>query len=216
MKRDGRILPLAVLASGRGSNFAAIMRAIEGGRLSARVVVLVSDKPNAPVLTLARGFGVPARVIEPRSYGSQKEYEEALARGCLEHGAEAVALAGFMRLLSTTFLSYFPDRVLNIHPALLPAFPGLHAQKQALDYGVRISGCTVHFVDEGMDSGPIILQAAVPVWPDDTEETLAERILKEEHRIYPEALQLLAEGRLRIEGRRVLIEKKGQRFGFER
>lgn len=199
-------LQLGVLASGRGSNFAAIMRAIEGGRLDARVNVLISDQPQAPVLSLARGLGVPVEVIIPRQFASKGEFENALALKCLEFQVEVVALAGFMRLLSDNFLAHFPQRVINIHPALLPAFPGLNAQKQAIDYGVRFSGCTVHLVDEGMDSGPIIMQAVVPVEPDDDEHTLAERILKEEHRLYPQALQLIAEDRLIIRDHRVYIK----------
>lgn len=200
-------LRLGVLASGRGSNFAAIMRAIEGGRLNARVTVLISDQPQAPALSLARGFGVPAEVISPRQFAGKSEFEDALAQTCQEFQVEVVVLAGFMRLLGARFLSHYPQRVINIHPALLPAFPGLNAQKQAVDYGVRFSGCTVHLVDEGMDSGPIIMQAVVPVEPDDDEHTLADRILKEEHRLYPQALQLMAEDRLIIKNRRVYIKK---------
>lgn len=199
-------LRLGVLASGRGSNFAAIMRAIEGGRLNARVEVLISDQPQAPALSLARGFGVPVVVLPPKSFASRVDYENELAHQCAEYGVEVVALAGFMRLLTGTFLAHYPQRVVNIHPALLPAFPGLDAQQQALEYGVRFSGCTVHLVDEGMDSGPIILQAVVPVEPNDDEHALAERILKAEHQLYPQALQLMAEKRLRVEGRQVYID----------
>jgi len=200
-------LRLGVLASGRGSNFGAIMRAIAGGRLNAQVTVLISDKPQAPVLSLARGFGVPVQVIQPQDFASKMDFEKELARQCAEHKVEVVALAGFMRLLTATFLGHYPQRVVNIHPALLPAFPGLDAHGQAIAYGVRFSGCTVHLVDEGMDSGPIIMQAVVPVEPTDDEHTLAERILHEEHRIYPQALQLMAEGKIRIEGRRVYIKE---------
>lgn len=200
-----KTLQLGILASGRGSNFAAIMRAIEGGRLNAQVKVLISDQPQAPALSLARGFGVPTEVVLPRDFANKQDFESELARRCLQHGVEVVALAGFMRLLTNTFLVYFPQRVFNIHPALLPAFPGLNAHQQALDYGVRFSGCTVHLVDEGMDSGPIIMQAIVPVLPNDDEHTLAERILKEEHWLYPEVLQLMATGRLEVKGRRVYI-----------
>ncbi|MGE5381037.1 MAG: phosphoribosylglycinamide formyltransferase [Methylocystaceae bacterium] len=200
-------LRLGVLASGRGSNFAAIMRAIEGGRLNARVAVLISDQPQAPALSLARGFGVPAEVISPRQFADKSQFEDALAQACQKFQVEVVVLAGFMRLLGAGFLSRYPQRVVNIHPALLPAFPGLNAQKQAVEYGVRFSGCTVHLVDEGMDSGPIIMQAAVPVEPDDDEHTLAERILKEEHRLYPQALQLMADNRLIIRDRRVYIKE---------
>lgn len=199
-------LRLGVLASGRGSNFASIMRAIEGGRLNARVTVLISDQPQAPALSLARGFGVPTEVIQPRNFASKVDFENELARQCAEHQVEVVVLAGFMRLLTATFLAHYPQKVVNIHPALLPAFPGLNAQGQAIAYGVRFSGCTVHLVDEGMDSGPIILQAVVPVEANDDEDTLSNRILQEEHRLYPEALQLIAEGKLKIDGRRVYIK----------
>lgn len=200
-------LRLGVLASGRGSNFASIMRAIEGGRLNARVKVLISDQPQAPALSLARGFGVPTEVIQPRNFASKVDFESELARQCAEHQVEVVVLAGFMRLLTATFLAHYPQKVVNIHPALLPAFPGLNAQGQAIAYGVRFSGCTVHLVDEGVDSGPIILQAVVPVEENDNESTLSNRILQEEHRLYPEALQLIAEGKLKIDGRRVYIKE---------
>lgn len=203
--RHGSKLRLAVLASGRGSNFEAICQAIDEGRLDAQVVVLISDNPNAPALERARKRGIKDVYINPRAFVSRDEYEKALVRTCQEAGTDIVVLAGYMRLLGKTFLSAYHLRTVNIHPALLPAFPGLHAQKQALEYGVRFSGCTVHFVDEGVDTGPIILQAVVPVYFNDTVETLEARILKEEHRIYPEALQLIAEGRVVVEGRRVRI-----------
>lgn len=198
-------LPIAVLVSGRGTNLQAILDAINEGWLTARVVVVISDNPRAYALERAKAAGVPAFTLLPADFANKEEYEENLVRLCKEHGAEAVALAGYMRILGAKFLQAFPSRVVNIHPSLLPSFPGLRAQKQALEYGVRYSGCTVHFVDEGVDSGPIILQAVVPVLPDDTEESLSERILLQEHRLYPRALQLLAEGRLVIEGRRVKI-----------
>lgn len=203
--QPGTKLRLAVLASGRGSNFEAICQAIDEGRLDARVVVLISDKPDALALERARKRGIKALYIDPGLYTSRDEYEKALVKACQEAEADLVVLAGYMRLLGKTFLSEYSLRTVNIHPALLPAFPGLHAQKQALEYGVRFSGCTVHFVDEGVDTGPIILQAVVPVYFDDTVETLEVRILKEEHRIYPQALQLIAEGRVVVEGRRVRI-----------
>jgi len=198
-------LAIAVLVSGRGTNLQAILDAIKEGRLTARVVAVVSDNPRAYALERAQKAGVPAFTLLPADFSSKEEYEEALVQLCKQQGAEAVALAGYMRILGPKFLQAFPSRVVNIHPSLLPSFPGLRAQKQALDYGVRYSGCTVHFVDEGVDSGPIILQAVVPVLPEDTEESLSERILLQEHRLYPKALQLLAEGRLLIEGRRVKI-----------
>lgn len=197
-----------MLASGRGSNLQAILNAIAENRLFARVVVVVSDNPQAKALERARIARVPARVLKPSDYSSQSEYDRALAECCLEYRAQVVALAGYMRLLGPDFLAKFPQRVVNIHPSLLPAFPGLRAQEQAICYGVRYSGCTVHFVDEGIDTGPIILQAVVPVLPDDTEQTLSERILVQEHQIYPRALQLIAEGRLLVEGRRVYFVEK--------
>ncbi|MDI3280838.1 MAG: phosphoribosylglycinamide formyltransferase [Bacillota bacterium] len=198
-------LVLGVFASGRGSNLEAILEAIEAGKLPARVAVVLSDRPEAPALEKARRRGIPGLAVLPGDFPSRQVYEERLVEICRQHGVELVVLAGFMRLLGPTFLSAYRHRVMNIHPALLPSFPGLHAQEQAVRYGVRFSGCTVHFVDEGMDTGPIILQAVVPVEQDDTPETLAARILVEEHRLYPEAIRLYAEGRLRIEGRRVLI-----------
>ena len=198
-------LRLAVLASGRGSNLQAIIDSSRNGRLFAEVVVVISDNPEAYALTRAKDQGIAAVLVEPWTYPNKAAYEEALVEVCAAYGAEVVVLAGYMRLLGHVFLSQFPNRVLNIHPALLPAFTGLHAQRQALEYGVRYSGCTVHFVDEGMDTGPILLQAVVPVLPDDNEDTLAERILVQEHHIYPQALELVARGKIRIEGRRVRI-----------
>lgn len=198
-------LRLAVLVSGRGSNLQAIMDSIQKGELPARVVVVISDNSQAQALERAKKQGIPAIYINPQSYISKKEYEQELLKVCEEYQTELVVLAGYMRLLGKTFLSKFKNRVINIHPSLLPSFPGLHAQRQAIEYGVRFSGCTVHFVDEGIDSGPIILQAVVPLEPNDTEETLSERILMEEHKIYPQAIKLIAQDRLSIDGRRVFI-----------
>lgn len=200
-------LRVAVLASGRGSNFEAIARAVASERLPARVVCLISDRPDAPVLDLARAHGVEALCIEPRQHPGRDAHEKQVMAALEERAVALVCLAGYMRLLSSAFVRHFEGRLLNIHPALLPAFPGLHAQRQALEYGVRIAGATVHFVDEGIDTGPIVLQAAVPVMADDTEDTLSARILAEEHRLYPEAIRLFAEGRLRLEGRRVRIRE---------
>lgn len=200
-------LRVAVLASGRGSNFEAIARAVASERLPARVVCLISDRPDAPVLDLARAHGVEALCIEPRQHPGRDAHEKQVMAVLEERAVALVCLAGYMRLLSSAFVRHFEGRLLNIHPALLPAFPGLHAQRQALEYGVRIAGATVHFVDEGIDTGPIVLQAAVPVMADDTEDTLSARILAEEHRLYPEAIRLFAEGRLRLEGRRVRIRE---------
>ena len=201
----GLSLRLAVLAR-RGSNLQAIIDASRNGSLFAEVVVVISDNPGAYALTRAKEQGIAAVLVQPSAYPSKAAYEEALAEVCAAYKAEVVALAGYMRLLGHVFLSRFPNRVLNIHPALLPSFTGLHAQRQALEYGVRFSGCTVHFVDEGMDTGPILLQAVVPVLPDDNEDTLADRILVQEHRLYPQALELVARGKIRIEGRRVWID----------
>jgi phosphoribosylglycinamide formyltransferase 1 len=200
-------LRVAVLASGRGSNFDAIARAVVSDRMPARVVCLISDRPDAPVLELARARGVESLCIDPRQHPGRDAHEKHVIAALEERAVGLVCLAGYMRLLSSAFVRHFEGRLLNIHPALLPAFPGLHAQRQALEYGVRIAGATVHFVDEGIDTGPIVLQASVPVMPDDTEETLSARILAEEHRLYPEAIRLFAEGRLRLEGRRVRIRE---------
>ena len=201
----GARLRVGVLASGRGSNFAAIVEAMEAGRLGADVVVLVVDRGSAGALDIARAHGVPAVVVEPREHPTREAFDKALIALLVERGVGLVCLAGFMRVLGSAFVEHFRGRLLNVHPALLPAFPGLHAQRQALAHGVRISGATVHFVDEGVDTGPIVLQAAVPVRDGDTEDALAARILGEEHRIYPEAIALFAAGRLRLDGRRVRI-----------
>ncbi len=205
---EGRIIRLGVLTSGRGTNLQAVIDAIEAGRLGAQMEIVVSDRADAPALDRARRHGIKAIFVDPRAYDDRKAFDSALVNVLHAHQVELVCLAGFMRLLTPVFLAEFPGRIMNIHPALLPAFPGLHAQRQALEYGVRVAGCTVHFVDEGVDTGPIILQAAVPVLDDDTEETLSGRILAEEHKIYPQAIQLFAEGRLEIKGRRVFIRER--------
>jgi len=204
-------LRVGVLASGRGSNLQAILDSARRGDIDVEVVVVVSDVADAVALERARAAGVPALHVPPGRFRTKltPEAEEEYASTLGRHGAEVVALAGFMRILHSGFLDRFPGRVVNIHPSLLPAFPGLNAQRQALEYGVRWSGATVHFVDAGVDAGPVILQAAVPVLPEDSAESLAERILREEHRIYPEALQLIAERRLAVEGRRVRILPRG-------
>ncbi|MFU8855613.1 MAG: phosphoribosylglycinamide formyltransferase [Deferrisomatales bacterium] len=198
-------LRLGVLASGGGSNLQSILDAAAGGMLDARVAVVVSDNPEALALERARRAGVAAEVV-PVAGAPREEHDRRVTAALGRHGADTVALAGYMRLVGPVLLRAFPGRVLNIHPALLPAFPGLHVHAQVLAHGAKFSGCTVHFVDEGTDTGPIILQAVVPVRDDDTPEALAARILREEHRIYPQALQYLAEGRLRVEGRRVRVE----------
>lgn len=196
---------LAVLVSGRGTNLQAIFDAVDMGSLQMQVVGVFSDKSAPYAFQRAKERGIPAVFVDPGRYSNRVEYDAALAREVAGFQPDYIALAGFMRVLSHSFLDAFPGRVVNIHPALLPSFPGLDVQKQALDYGVHYSGCTVHFVDAGMDTGPIILQSVVPVYQDDTPETLSQRILIKEHLTYPAALQLLAEGRLNIQGRRVVI-----------
>ncbi len=195
---------IGILISGRGSNMLALIEATERGELDAEVAVVISNVAGAPGLEKARAHGVEALVISHKGL-SREEHERRLVAELKKRRVELVCLAGYMRLLSPYFLSEFPGRVLNIHPSLLPAFPGLEAQRQALEYGVKFSGCTVHFVDEKMDHGPIIVQAVVPVYDDDTVETLSARILAEEHRLYVHAVALVLSGNYRIEGRRVLV-----------
>jgi phosphoribosylglycinamide formyltransferase 1 len=199
------ILNLGILASGRGSNFQAIIDSIESGYIKANISLLITDNPKAFSIERAKKHNIEYLVMRPKNYPSSGAYYGEIASEMKKKGVELVILAGFMRIVGKALLDDYPDRVMNIHPALLPSFPGLHGQKQALDYGVKISGCTVHFVDEGMDTGPIIIQAAVPVRPDDTEETLSERILELEHRVYPEAIRLFSEGRIERAGRKVSI-----------
>lgn len=203
--RSGQALRIAVLASGRGSNFEALQRAIEAGQVNGRIVVLLSDKEGAPVLDKAAAKGIAAHHVNPASFGAKSDYEQELARRCAQAGAELVVLAGYMRVVGKSFLDHYAMRVINIHPSLLPSFPGLHAQRQAVEYGVRYSGCTVHFVDSGVDTGPILLQQVVPVLPEDDEDTLAERILAEEHRLLPRAVQLIADGKVVVKGRKVSV-----------
>jgi phosphoribosylglycinamide formyltransferase-1 len=200
-------LRVGVLASGRGSNFRALAEAAAHGRIPAAVVVLICDRPAVPVLDIAREHRVEALVLDPKQHPSREAHEKAVIGALEERRVGLVCLAGYMRLLSAGFVTHFAGRMLNVHPSLLPAFAGLHPQRQALAHGVRVSGATVHFVDEGVDTGPIVAQAAVPVRPDDTEESLAARILVEEHRLYPEAVRLFAEGRLLIRGRRVEVRE---------
>jgi phosphoribosylglycinamide formyltransferase-1 len=196
---------LGVLISGTGTNLQAIIDAVERGELRADIRVVISNRAGVQGLERARRHGILARVIEHRRFPAREDFDRALAAALAEQEVELVACAGFMRLLSPVMLAAFPDRVMNIHPALLPAFPGIHAQKAALEHGVRFTGCTVFFVREGIDDGPIIVQAVVPVMPGDSEESLSERIRAQEHRIYPWAIQLFQEGRLAIEGRAVRI-----------
>jgi phosphoribosylglycinamide formyltransferase-1 len=198
---------LGVLASGRGSNLQAVLDAAAAGRLPATVAVVVSDRPGAAALDRARTAGVPARVVEPASYPSRDLHDAALVAALRDASADTVLLAGYMRLVGPSLLRAFPGRVLNVHPSLLPAFPGLHAQRQALEHGVKVTGCTVHFVDEGLDTGPILSQSAVPVEDDDDEAALSARILAAEHPTLVEALRLVALGRVTVEGRRVRVSR---------
>jgi len=194
---------LGILISGRGSNFLAIADAIIGHRLDAEIAVVISNHPEAPGLAAARDRGLPA-VALPSKGLDRETYDRQLIQELQKDRVDLVCLAGYMRILSGHFIREYSQRIVNIHPSLLPAFPGLDAQHQALEHGVKFSGCTVHFVEEGLDSGPIIAQAVVPVLAEDTTESLSARILKEEHRIYPEALGLVLSGKYRIEGRRVV------------
>jgi phosphoribosylglycinamide formyltransferase 1 len=197
---------LGVLVSGRGSNLQAIIDNIEQGFLPAEIAVVISDQHDAYALERARKHNIPAIHMSATAFKRKRdEYDAFLVTELQKNKVELVCLAGFMRIITPTLIKAFPNRILNIHPALLPAFPGLHVQKAALDHGVKFSGCTVHFVDEGMDTGPIIIQAVVPILDDDTEDSLSERILKQEHKIYSRAIHLYAEGKLKIEGKRVLV-----------
>jgi phosphoribosylglycinamide formyltransferase 1 len=196
---------LGILLSGRGSNFEAIARNIECGKLNAEIGVVISNRAEAPGIEMARERGLPA-VVLPSKGVERAEYDRRVVAELRNRGVELVCLAGFMRLVTAEFCRAFQLRALNIHPSLLPAFPGLDAQKQALEHGARISGCTVHFVDEQLDAGPIVMQAAVPVLDEDTVETLSARILAEEHRIYSAAIGMVLSGRWRVEGRRVMAE----------
>lgn len=204
------ILRLGVLASGRGSNFDAICSAIDRGDLQARIEVLISDKADAAVLEKASKRGISARFIDPKAFADRQSYEGEVVSILREAEAEMVVLAGYMRLVGQVMLQNYRWRILNIHPALLPSFTGLHAQKQAVEYGVKFSGCTVHMVDEGMDTGPIIQQAVVPVFIYDDEDSLAARILEQEHKLYWQSLQLFAQGRVYLDGRKVIVRDENK------
>ena len=199
---------IAVLASGRGSNLLAIMQAISDGAIDGEIAVVLSDKENAMALEHARKAGIPAYHVNPKAFADKSEYEAKLLEYIVQADCQLICLAGYMRILGAYFIGNAPCPIMNIHPALLPSFPGLHGQKQALDYGVKVAGCTVHFVDEGMDSGAIILQKTVPVLDNDTEDTLSARILVQEHKAYPEAIQLFAQGKLELDGR--IVKVKGE------
>ena len=199
---------IGVLLSGRGSNFEALAESVAAGRIpNSEIAIVVSNREGAEGIEKARRRRIEARVIP--SKGLEREaYDKLVVAALQEKNVDLVCLAGYMRLLSPHFVAAFPNRILNIHPSLLPAFPGLESQRQALEHGAKFSGCTVHFVDENLDAGPIVLQACVPIEDSDTPETLAERILREEHRIYTEAVRIVLEGRYRIEGRRVLLMRR--------
>lgn len=200
------MLKLGVLASGRGSNFQAIIDAIEKGFLQAEISLLITDNESAFAVERAKKHKIDYLYINPKEFPTKEAFFQKIADELKKKEVELVILAGFMRIVRKPLINAFPNKIMNIHPALLPAFPGLHSQKQAVDHGVRISGCTVHFVDEGTDTGPIIIQAAVTVSPDDTEDSLSEKILKFEHEIFPEAIKLFSEGRLEVRGRKVIVK----------
>jgi phosphoribosylglycinamide formyltransferase-1 len=204
-------LRVAVLASGRGSNLQAIIDGIEADLVQATVVAVISNKKDAVALERARKHGLKDLFVDPKPFAGQPDSREAYDRALLailqQHDVELVLLAGYMKIVTAVLVNAYANRMMNIHPSLLPSFPGLDVQKKAIEWGCKLAGCTVHFVTEGVDEGPIILQAAVPILDDDSAETLAARILVQEHKLYPRAVQLFAEGRLRVEGRRVLIEQ---------
>jgi len=199
------VVAAAALISGGGTNLQAIIDRIATGRLDCELRLVVSNRHGAPGLARAEAAGIPTRVIDHRAFSSREDFDASVVQALRDAGVGLVVLAGFDRLITRAFVDAFPMRIMNVHPALLPAFKGLHAQRQALEYGVKIAGASVHFVDEDTDHGPIILQGAVAVAPDDTEDTIRERILAVEHEIYPTAIQLFAEGRLSVVGRRVVV-----------
>lgn len=203
-------LRVAVLASGRGSNLQSVIDAIEAGQVQAQIVAVISNKKDAVALERARKHGLMDLFVDPKPFAGRPDSREAYDRSLLEilqqHEVELVLLAGYMKIVTAVLVNAYANRMMNIHPSLLPSFPGLDVQKKAIDWGCKLAGCTVHFVTEGVDEGPIIIQAAVPILDDDTPETLAARILVQEHKIYPRAVQLFAEGRLRVDGRRVFID----------
>jgi phosphoribosylglycinamide formyltransferase 1 len=200
-------LRVGVLASGRGSNLQAILDATRVPDYPARVVIVISDRERAPALDRARAAGVEAVFLNPKDFGDREAFDLALVRELTARRVELMAHAGYMRILSPAYIRAFAGRALNIHPSLLPAFPGLHAQRQALAHAVKVAGATVHFADEGVDTGPIIAQASVPVRDDDTEDSLAARILVEEHRLYPDVIRWIAEGRVTVDGRKVTVAR---------
>ena len=201
------MLRLGVLISGRGSNFEAIANSIQRGTLDAEIAIVISNRAAAPGVLIAQERGIPVRII-PSAGMDREAYDKLLIEELNIHDVDLVCLAGFMRLLSAGFINAFPGKVLNIHPSLLPAFPGLDAQRQAFDYGVKVTGCTVHFVDEFLDSGPIVLQSAVPVLDRDTVESISARILLQEHYAYSQAIQWISEGRIKVDGRKIILRER--------
>ena len=199
------MLKIGVLVSGRGSNLQAIIDAIEAKKINAEIAVVISNVLGVAALDRAKKHGIKAVVVSDKEFNDKSSYEKEMIAELEKNNVGLVCLAGYMKLISPEFVRHFKGKMMNIHPALLPAFPGLHVQRKALEHGVKVSGCTVHFVDDGCDTGPIIIQAAVPVLDDDTQESLSARILEQEHRIYPEAIRLFSEGKLKIEGRRVKV-----------
>jgi phosphoribosylglycinamide formyltransferase-1 len=204
-------MKVGVLVSGRGSNLQALINAYNEGKIKGDIALVISDNPQAYAIERCKRHGIKYAVVERREFKSKLEFERRMVELLKEKGVELVVLAGFMRVLSREFLKAFPMRVINIHPSLIPAFQGLHAQRQALEYGVKLTGCTVHFVSEELDNGPVIVQACVPVLPQDTEESLSQRILELEHKILPQAVKWISEGRVEVEGRKVVV--KGATYG---
>ena len=200
------MINIGVLASGRGTNLQAIIEAVKENKIEGRIGIVISDSRDAFALKRAKQNNIETQYINFKSFKDREDYDKKIMECLKEKNVDLVVLAGYMRILSPFFINAYKNKIMNIHPALLPSFPGLHVQRQAVEYGVKVSGCTVHFVDEGLDSGPIIIQRAVEVKEDDTEETLTKRILKEEHQIYPQAIQLFSQGRLIIKGRKVFIK----------
>ena len=198
---------LGILISGRGSNLQALLDAVENGNLDARVGVVISNCADALGLVIAKDASIPTVVLDHKDYADRESFDGAILKVLLNYDVDVVCLAGFMRILSPVIVSAFPERILNVHPSLLPSFVGLHAQRQAVEHGAKVSGCTIHFVDRELDHGPILMQCAVPVKDGDTEEILSQRILKEEHRLYPKAVQLVLDGKVQVEGRRTVITK---------
>lgn len=200
------MINIGVLVSGSGTNLQSIIDACSKGAIDGKVAVVISDNANAFAITRAKDKSIPTRVISSKDFADRQSFDMELVKVLKDFNTDLVTLAGFMRVLTHEFLKHFPGRIMNIHPALLPSFPGLGVRQKAIDYGVKFSGCTVHFVDEGVDTGPIIIQAVVPVYPDDKEEQLQKRILRLEHKIYPKAIQLFVQGRLKIADRKVFVD----------